>query len=202
MTIHEILLNLLIGICAGIISGVIVSRIFFISDSIERQIEQLRTIRNYLNELKFHFSAIEIVLKQINDTSDEIKNEIRSDPTYLKTHDIIDADMLIENMKLNLIDKTIDKTISLLNTNSISLKNTKQLMFKTHEFLSNIKRISKFKFSSTDSSIKQLDELTKEYTDVIIYKNRKVFLHILKDWVFISIEILIFVLIVLLCIIR
>ena len=198
MSIHETLLNLLLGIIAGIISGIIVSRFFCISESIETKIEQLRLIRNHLYELKFHLKAIEIVLKQISDTSDEIKNKIDSDPTYLKNHDIIDADELLNKLKCDLIDKTIEKANALLNTDKLLLNSS--LQTKTQELLSNIKRLSDFKFSLIDNKIVEIDDVSKEYTKIINTQNNLVLKNIFHDWLFIILVAIILILIILLVI--
>ena len=65
--------NLVIGIIGGIYSGVIVSRIFLIREEYQEQIEILRKSFYYLGGITAFFEVVEIILKNMLDTSVELK---------------------------------------------------------------------------------------------------------------------------------
>ncbi len=83
------LIELLIGVIGGIYSGVIVSRVFLLREELEEQLDVLRKILYYFGLLTAYFELTERIKKLQSDTSREIGEEIRSNPEYLSTHDII-----------------------------------------------------------------------------------------------------------------
>ena len=81
---QDFFVNLVIGIIGGIYSGVIVSRIFLIREEYQEQIEILRKSFYYLGGITAFFEVVEIILKNMLDTSVELKKN----DDYIKNHNL------------------------------------------------------------------------------------------------------------------
>lgn len=192
---HDILLNLLIGIMGGIYSSVIVSRVLLIRERLENQLAVLKEKSYYFGTLMVYFDVVETILKLQNDTSDEIKEEIKKNPSYLKTHDIISADNLIMSLKHELLDKAIDDICHKEKPLVLREKAFIELLRETEETVKKLKEINPFKFHEIEKSKKQIMELEEKYRSCIKDKGRYLFGLITKD-IFI---IILIVLLIILC---
>jgi len=194
---HDFLLNLLIGIIGGIYSSVIVSRVLLIREKLEDQLEVLKEKRYYFGTLMAFFDVVETILKLQNDTSDEIEEEIKKNPAYLKTHDIINADNLIMSLKNELLDKTIDKICYQEKPLLLKEKVFIELLRETEETVKKIKEINPYKFHEIDNSKKQIMELEEKYRSCVKKKGQYLLGLIAKD-LFIVILILLLIILCLL----
>lgn len=102
-------------------------------------------------------------MKLSSDTSSEIENGIKNDPNYLKEHDILRTKDVIEKLKTEMLDKTVEAMRN--ERNDLTLKQEKFLKLdnKAYNIISKFEEIKEFKFSTIDSCRKELDELEKEY---------------------------------------
>ena len=147
---HSFLVNLLIGIIGGIYSSIIVSRVFLLRAELEEQLNILRKKTYYFGALTAFFDVTEMILKLQSDTSDEIEEEIKQDPEYLKTHDIIRASDVIRTMKLEMLDKTVEKICREDNPIVLKQKQFIELRNETEKIVRKYKDIKQFKFKTVD----------------------------------------------------
>ena len=194
---HEFLVNLLIGIIGGIYSSIIVSRVFLLREELEEQLNILKKKTYYFGTLTAFFDVIEVIKKLQSDTSNEIEEEIRRDPEYLRTHDLIHASDAIRTMKEEILDKTIEKLCN--EDNPLVLKQKQFIVLKneTEMTVRKYKNINQFKFETIDNAKKEIKELGKKYEACFRKRNRYLISHIVTDKIIIGLCILLTVLCVL-----
>lgn len=191
---HSFLVNLLIGIIGGIYSSIIVSRVFLLREELEEQLNILRKKTYYFGTLTAFFDVTEMILKLQSDTSDEINEEIKQDPEYLKTHDIIRASDVIRTMKFEMLDKTVDKICREDNPLVLKQKQFIELRNETEKIVRKYKDIKQFKFNTVDASKKEIKELEQKYEVCLSKRNKYLFAKIFKDKVMIVLCVLLIVL--------
>ncbi len=191
---HSFLVNLLIGIIGGIYSSIIVSRVFLLREELEEQLNILRKKTYYFGTLTAFFDVTEMILKLQSDTSDEIEEEIKQDPEYLKTHDIIRASDVIRTMKLEMLDKTVEKICREDNPIVLKQKQFIELRNETEKIVRKYKDIKQFKFKTVDDSKKEIKELEQKYELCLSKRNKYLFVKIFKDKVMIVLCVLLIVL--------
>lgn len=199
---HTFLVNLLIGIIGGIYSSVIVSRVFLLREELEEQLSILREKYYYFGTLTAFFDVIEMILKLQSDTSDEIVEEIRRDPEYLNTHDIIHASDVIKSMKQEMLDKTIDKICNKDNPLELKQKQFIELRNETENTIRKYKDIQQFKFKTVDESKKEIMSLKEKYESCLAKRNRYLLAQIAKDRIMIILCVVLVVLSVLTLIVK
>lgn len=191
---HSFLVNLLIGIIGGIYSSVIVSRVFLLREELEEQLSNLRKKTYYFGTLAAFFDVTEMILKLQSDTSEEINEEIKQDPEYLKTHDIIHASDVIRTMKYEMLDKTVEKICQEDNPLILKRKQFIELRNETEKIVRKYKDIKQFKFKIVDESKKEIKELEQKYEVCLSKRNKYLFARIFKDKVMIVLCVLLIVL--------
>jgi len=182
---HSFLVNLLIGIIGGIYSSIIVSRVFLLRAELEEQLNILRKKTYYFGTLTAFFDVTEMILKLQSDTSEEINEEIKRDPEYLKTHDIIRASDVIKTMKLEMLDKTVEKICREDNPIVLKQKQFIELRNETEKIVRKYKDIKQFKFKTVDDSKKEIKELEQKYEMCLSKRNKYLVAKIFKDKVMI-----------------
>ena len=191
---HSFLVNLLIGIIGGIYSSIIVSRVFLFREELEEQLNILRKKTYYFGTLTAFFDVTEMILKLQSDTSDEINEEIKQDPEYLKTHDIIRASDVIRTMKFEMLDKTVERICREDNPLVLKQKQFIELRNETEKIVRKYKDIKQFKFKTVDDSKKEIKELEQKYEVCLSKRNKYLFAKIFKDKVMIVLCVLLIVL--------
>ena len=191
---HSFLVNLLIGIIGGIYSSIIVSRVFLLREELEEQLNILRKKTYYFGTLTAFFDVTEMILKLQSDTSDEINEEIKQDPEYLKTHDIIRASDVIRTMKFEMLDKTVERICREDNPLVLKQKQFIELRNETEKIVRKYKDIKQFKFKTVDDSKKEIKELEQKYEVCLSKRNKYLFAKIFKDKVMIVLCVLLIVL--------
>lgn len=171
----------MIGIIGGIYSSVIVSRIFLLREELEEQLDILRKMTYYFGTLMAFFDVTEMILKLQNDSSHEIDEEIKRDPKYLETHDIIRVSDVIDTIKENMLNNTVEKILR--EDNPLVLKNKQfiELRKLTVDVVSKYKNIKTFKFKTIDDARKELNDLEKKYEHCLSKRNKYLFFQIAKD---------------------
>lgn len=175
---HDFLINLIIGIIGGVFSSVIVTRVFLIKSDLEEQIEILRMTSYRFGRLMVCLDAVEAILKLSSDTSADIEYQVRKDPDYLKTHDIIHATDAINSIKISLFDKTINEMCNVDIPLALKNKEYNKLQNEAIMKVQKYKEIKEFKFKTIDECRREIQELEKRYEHC--YKKKgKVFIRLL-----------------------
>lgn len=174
---HDFVVNLVIGIIGGIYSGVIVSRIFLIREEYQEQLELLRKSYYHLGGIIAFFDVVEIILKNMLDTS----VELQKDPDYIKSHNLKDGDSIIKALKKEILDKNIEEIC--INETSLILKekDLMELQHKTCETVKKFKDIKVFKFEIIDNCRREIDSLKERFEQCFKGKTKSFFVFVIKD---------------------
>ena len=178
MSVFQLFWNLILGISGGIISGIIVSRIFLIQGDFQNQ------EFSYDSDIKMH--------------NEMEKEGISTEEEYYKAHidvnwiskDRLVSDLLKECKKMNtsLKDELMD-----LHINESGLQ---KILDKLNKYVSSLSSTKEMSFSKLNELEKQCKEILNDYD---LYKNtsRKTLLTlILKDKVMIVLYILVLLIII------
>ena len=158
---HDFLVNLVIGIVGGIYSSIIVSRIFLIREEYQEQLEILRKSFYHLGGITAFFDVIEIILKNMLDTS----VEVQKDSDYIKTHNLKDGDSTIKALRKEILHKNIEEICA--NETSLVLKN-----FKSIEI---------FKFETIDKCKQEIDSLNENFKQCFKGRTKSFLILVVKD---------------------
>lgn len=178
---HGLLVNLLIGIAGGIYSSIIVSRVFLLREELEEELDFLRKRSYYFGFLTAVLDSIEMILKLQSDTSEQIAKEIRRDPDYLNTHDIIRVSDVIQTLKKDILDKTIEKICQEDNPLLLKQKQFIELKMETEKVVRKYKDIKQFTFQTIDNFRKEIQKLEKKYRACLNKRSQYLFERIIKD---------------------
>lgn len=174
---HDFLVNLVVGIVGGIYSSIIVSRIFLIREEHQEQLEILRKSFYHLGGITAFFDVIEIILKNMLDTS----VEVQKNPDYIKTHNLKDGDSTIKALRKEILNKNIEEICA--NETSLILKE-KELISLQHEtckVVKNFKSIEIFKFETIDKCKQEIDSLNENFKQCFKGRTKSFLILVVKD---------------------
>lgn len=174
---HDFLVNLVIGIVGGIYSSIIVSRIFLIREEYQEQLEILRKSFYHLGGITAFFDVIEIILKNMLDTS----VEVQKDPDYIKTHNLKDGDSTIKALRKEILNKNIEEICA--NETSLVLKEKEliRLQHETCKVVKNFKSIEIFKFETIDKCKQEIDSLNENFKQCFKGRTKSFLILVVKD---------------------
>ena len=158
-----ILQNLLIGILGGLYSSLVVSRVFLIRSNLQEQIDYLREKFCYLGSLMAYFDVMEILLKTISDSRDELKEKIRRNPNYIKEADLVNVDEMMHELKTEILDKAIKNICEEGSPIVLKEKEYINLHREMYDSVKNFSNIKKITFKDVDEGKKLLAELNNKY---------------------------------------
>ena len=191
IVMQDYFVNLVIGIIGGIYSGVIVSRMFLIREEYQEQIEILRKSFYYLGGITAFFEVVEIILKNMLDTSVELKKNA----DYIKNHNLKDGDSIIEALKNEILNKNIEKICANEFTLVLKEKELAELQHKTSETVKKFKYIEDFKFETIDNCKKEINSLKETFEQCFKRRTKTFFALVIKD----KILIVLFGILILIC---
>lgn len=174
---HDFLVNLVIGIVGGIYSSIIVSRIFLIREEYQEQLEILRKSFYHLGGITAFFDVIEIILKNMLDTS----VEVQKDPDYIKTHNLKDGDSTIKALRKEILNKNIEEICA--NETSLVLKEKEliRLQHETCKVVKNFKSIEIYKFETIDKCKQEIDSLNENFKQCFKGRTKSFLILVVKD---------------------
>ena len=191
MDMHEFYVNLVIGIVGGIYSGIIVSRIFLIREEYQEQLEILQKNFYYLGSIRAFLDVIEIILKNMSDTS----LKLQESPNYAKTHKLIDGDRIITELKRKLLNESIDKICANESNFTLREKELIQLQHKTYDIIIKFKDVEIDKFEVLDDCKQKIDTLKDDYEHCFNKKTKTFLGLVIRD----RILIILFVIFIIMC---
>lgn len=203
----NILFNLSLGIIGGIISSIIVSRIFMIQGNYHEQINSFNLLIRKLGYIDGIFWGIRAVLEVSYDTDEKIKNEMiqkgyKTKNEYYAAHpddDWITKDNLLNDL-LNEIKKIAKSTKDEFLFSNITETNLTILLSKYRDYINSVLSIKKPSFSTIHDLESQSKLITHEF-EMYQKKSNKILIQmVLKDKLMIALYIFV-ILIMLLTII-
>lgn len=203
MTIFEVLFNFLVGILGGIISSVIVSRVFFIQGEFQQQLRFVEQIVRKLGMLSGYFLAVKAVFEVDYDGELEMKQEMRqrgykTEEEYYVAHkekNWISKSALLNTFLVE-IKKIIGEAKEEIRNARIDDKQLTEILFSIMEHLSEMNKIKEFSFSQLHKFEKKQDEIINQYETYRKVSGKQLTKLILKDKTIIVLYVLLGIIIV------
>ena len=186
--IFNVLWTILLGIIGGIVSSLIVSRVFLIQNKYQEQLSFVAHIIRKLNYISAFLQSAKAIFEVSYDTDLKMKREMqekgyKTEMEYYYAHK--NEDWIKKSDVLDLFSKEISKTASAINdaimntpVDDIKLSELlKDIMIYTHE-VSSVKELS---FSCIGSFEKKERDLIKRYDNCVQMSGRTLCNLILKD---------------------
>lgn len=188
MTIFEVLFNLLIGVIGGIISSVIVSRVFLIQGEYQQQFRFVEHIICKLGMLSGYFQAVKVVFEVDYDGEIKMRQEMRqkgykTEEEYYaanKDKNWISKSALLNTFLLEMKKITKATKEEIYNSRIVD-KQLKEILTCIIEHLSEIDRIKEFSFSQLHELEKKQEDITNRYEACCRLSGNQLTKLILKD---------------------
>ncbi len=203
MTIFEILFNFLVGILGGIISSVIVSRVFFIQGEFQQQLRFVEQIVRKLGMLSGYFLAVKAVFEVDYDGELEMKQEMqqkgyKTEEEYYAVHkekNWISKSALLNTFLVE-IKKIIGEAKEEIRNARIDDKQLTEILTSIMEHLSEMNKTKEFSFSQLHKFEKKQDEIVNQYETYRKVSGKQLTKLILKDKTMIVLYLLVGIIIV------
>ena len=202
MSIFEILWNLILGISGGIISSIIVSRIFLIQGNFQNQLSSFELLLRKLGYTNGMLFGIRTIQEFSYDSDIEMQKEmekegISTEEEYYKAHadrDWISKDKLIKDIltECKKMNSSLKNDLMNLHINEDGLQKISKKLIKYTSDLSSTKEIS---FSKLNDLEKQSKDILNDYDYYKKNTGKKLLILILKDKILISLYIFVILLI-------
>ena len=188
MTTYDVLFNLLVGVLGGIISSVIVSRVFLIQGEYQQQLRFVEQIIRKLGMLSGYFQAVKAVFEVDYDGELKMQQEMRqkgykTEEEYYaanKDKDWISKSALLKTFLVEMKKVTKLAKEEIYNAR-IGDKQLTEILTLILEHLSDVDRIKEFSFSQLHELEKKQKEITNRYETYRRVSGKQLTKLILKD---------------------
>lgn len=203
MTTFEVLFNLLVGVLGGIISSIIVSRVFLIQGEYQQQLRFVEQIIRKLGMLFGYFQAVKAVFELDYDSELKMQQEMRqkgykTEEEYYaanKDKDWISKSALLNTFLAEMKKITEVAEEEIYNARIVD-KQLTEILAIIVEHLSEIDRIKELSFSHLHELEKKQEEITNRYEAYRRVSGKQLAKLILKDKTMIALYILVGIIIV------
>lgn len=194
----DVLWTILLGIVGGIISSVIVSRVFMIQGEYQQQVKFVESIIRKLGMIAGYLSACRSVFECSYDQDVLIENEMKEkgykdEMEYYSAHkdkDWISVKDLLKTFK-NEVLKTIESAKKEILNSDIQDKELNILLRDINEHLHDISSAKEFNFSTINQFEKSQKEILKKFDNFKHISGKQLIKLILKDKLMIVLYILV-----------
>ncbi len=194
----DVLWTILLGIIGGIISSVIVSRVFMIQGEYQQQVKFVESIIRKLGMIAGYLSACRAVFEVSYDQDIIIENEMREkgykcEMEYYAANrdkDWISTSEILKTFKLYLLKTAETANEEILNAN-ITDKELNRLLGDIREYLRNIESVKELNFSTINEFRKKEQKLLDEFENCKRVSGKQLVTLVLKDKVMIVLYILV-----------
>lgn len=199
----SVLCNILLGVVGGIISSLIVSRVFLIQGEYQSQLKILDRYVNVINYTKGMFGGIRAVFESSYDMDIEIEKEMKKNG-YKTENEFYAANtnrrwISVERLLDTLLSETKKIPRSILDEiSNVSIldKELKSIYMDIREFLQEVISMKELTFSTINDMDKRCDELKTKYIDYKKTTTSVIMKKILKDKLMICLYVVLLVLII------
>lgn len=203
MTTFEVLFNLLLGVLGGIISSVIVSRVFLIQGEYQQQLRFVEQTIRKLGMLSGYFRAVKAVFEIDYDGELKMQQEMRqkgykTEEEYYaanKDKDWISKSALLRTFLIEMKKVTKVAKEEIYNAR-IGDKQLTEILTLILEHLSDVDRIKEFSFSQLHEFEKKQKEITNRYETYRRVSGKQLTKLILKDKTMIILYVLVGIIVV------
>lgn len=194
----DVLYTILLGIIGGVISSVIVSRVFMIQGEYQQQVKFVESIIRKLGMIAGYLSACRSVFECSYDQDVLIENEMKEkgykdEKEYYSAHkdeDWISVKDLLKTFK-NEVSKTVESAKKEILNSDIQDKELNILLRDINEHLHDISSAKEFNFSTINQFEKSQKEILKKFDNCKHISGKQLIKLILKDKLMIVLYILV-----------
>lgn len=194
----DVLYTILLGIIGGVISSVIVSRVFMIQGEYQQQVKFVEGIIRKLGLIAGYLSACRAVFEVSYDQDIRIENEMREkgykcEMEYYAANrdkDWISTSEILKTFKSYLLKTAETANEEILNAN-ITDKELNRLLGDIREYLHNIESVKELNFSTINEFRKKEQKLLDEFENCKRVSGKQLVTLVLKDKVMIVLYILV-----------
>lgn len=184
----DILWNVILGIVGGIISSVIVSRVFFIHGDNQKQLEHLSTNVNKISFIHGELTAFMKLVESIHDDDVEMRNrevpyDNASDDEILASQKTMDdyQQRLLETLK-----EDVDKiNIELENLFLVDIE-AQEVVQHCIRFVHEIRGMNYLSFAAFDELGKQRNKINEMFREYVSNNKKRLLKQIVKDPVMVA----------------
>lgn len=202
----DVLWTILLGIVGGIISSVIVSRVFMIQGEYQQQVKFVENIIRKLGMIAGYLSACRAVFEVSYDQDVLIENEMKEkgykdEMEYYAAHrdkDWISTSGILQTFKSHLL-KTAETTNEEILNSNITDSKLYGLLGDIRDYLHNIESIKELNFSVINELRKKEQKLLDEFENCKRVSSKQLMKHVLKDKLMIVLYVLVGLLVVATC---
>ena len=199
----DFLWTILLGITGGIISSVIVSRVFMIQGEYQQQVKFVESIIKKLGMISGYLSACRVVFEVSHEQDVLIENEMKEngykdEMKYYAAHrekNCILTNGILETFKSHLL-KTVEKTNEEILNSIITDRKWYGLLGNIRDYLHDIESIKELNFSVINELSKKEQKVLDDYESCKRVSNKQWIKLVLKDKLMIALYVLIVLLIV------
>lgn len=201
--VFNVMWTILLGVLGGIISSLIVSRVFFIQDEYQEQIKFVGRIIRKLGFIMGFLSASKSVFKVDYDQEIQMEREKKekgytTDEEYYAAH--ADKNWISKDGVLKSFKKEIVETQKLISTDitgtPIKDKNLNSLLQDILLYSHNVSAEKEYTFSKIDEFMSRGQELMNRYDDYVHVFGRTLLKSVLKDKTMVVLYIIVALLII------
>lgn len=202
----DVLWTILLGIVGGIISSIIVSRVFLIQGEYQQQMKFVESIIRKLGMIAAYLFAFKAVFEVSYDEDIRIEQEMKEkgykcEMEYYAAHKdkkwISETDLL-DTFRTELL-KVVETAKSEINNANIADQDLSNLLRDINEYLHSISSTKEFNFSIINDLKKTEQEILNKFDDCKRVSGKQLTKLVLKDKVMIALYILVGLIIVSTC---
>ncbi len=199
----DVLWTVLLGIIGGIISSVIVSRVFMIQGEYQQQIKFVENITRKLEMIAGYLLACRAVFEVSYDEDMRIESEMKKngykcEMEYYAANndkDWISVKEILETFKSHLL-KTIETTKDEILNSNITDKELNKFLGEVNEYLHRISSVKELNFSAINEFRQNEKELLDQFENCKRFSGKQLISLIIKDKVMIVLYILVVLIII------
>lgn len=196
--IFDILWNIILGVTGGIISSVIVSRVFLIQGDNQKQLELLETNINKISYIHGELSVIKKVAEIIHDQEIDMRN--RAEP-YAGASDaeILSSQRMMDDLQseiLGVLKKDIDKTNVELDHIFLVNQEAMVVIKSCLDYVQKIQAMKNCSFAVFDELDKLWNNANKQFENYAISNKKRLLKQIATDRIMLVLYIIVFLIVI------
>lgn len=196
--IFDILWNIILGVTGGIISSVIVSRVFLIQGDNQKQLELLETNINKISYIHGELSVIKKVAEIIHDQEIDMRNRVEpyegaSDAEILSSQRIMDD---LQSEILGVLKKDIDKTNVELDHIFLVNQEAMVVIKSCLDYVQKIQAMKNCSFAVFDELDKLWNNANKQFENYAISNKKRLLKQIATDRIMLVLYIIVFLIVI------
>lgn len=194
----EMLCNIILGIVGGIISSVIVSRVFLLHGDNQKQLERLSTNVNKVSFLHGELTAFMKVVETIHDDDIDLRNSV-SPYDDATVDEILSSQKAMDDYQRGLLE-TLKEDVDKIN---IELENlflvdteAQDIVQCCVEFVHDIRNMNHLTFAMFDKLGELREKINEMFRDYVSANKKRLIKQILKDPVMITLCVVVLVIVI------